>query len=64
MPATLKEFESVFPQLVKDVEAHCEKYKLPDQALTWFSKVMTIPPLAICVDHRPVNFLLTDAQSP
>ncbi|KAF1822666.1 ERG20 farnesyl diphosphate synthase [Dissoconium aciculare CBS 342.82] len=38
MPATLKEFESVFPQLVKDVEAHCEKYKLPDQALTWFSK--------------------------
>jgi farnesyl diphosphate synthase len=39
MPATLKEFESVFPQLVKDVEAHCEKYKLPDQALKWFNKV-------------------------
>jgi len=38
MPATLKQFESVWPQLVKDVEAHCEKYKLPEQALTWFNK--------------------------
>jgi farnesyl diphosphate synthase len=39
MPATLKQFESVWPQLVKDVEAHCQKYKLPEQALTWFNKV-------------------------
>jgi farnesyl diphosphate synthase len=39
MPATLKQFESVWPQLVKDIEAHCEKYKLPEQALTWFNKV-------------------------
>jgi len=38
MPATLKQFESVWPQLVKDVEAHCQKYKLPEQALTWFNK--------------------------
>jgi len=38
MPATLKQFESVWPQLVKDIEAHCEKYKLPEQALTWFNK--------------------------
>lgn len=39
MPATLKEFETVFPQLVKDVEEHSLKYKLPEQALEWYKKV-------------------------
>ncbi|KAK3047833.1 Farnesyl pyrophosphate synthetase [Extremus antarcticus] len=38
MPASLKDFETVFPTLVKDIKEHCEKYKLPDQALTWFEK--------------------------
>ncbi|GAB7351106.1 hypothetical protein MBLNU459_g1571t1 [Dothideomycetes sp. NU459] len=36
MPTTLKEFESVFPQLVEDVSEHCRKYKLPDNILQWF----------------------------
>jgi len=39
MPATLKEFETVFPRLVEDLKQHCAKYKLPEQALTWFEKV-------------------------
>ena len=39
MPTTLKEFETVFPTLVKDLKEHCQKYKLPDQALDWFEKV-------------------------
>lgn len=39
MPATLKEFESVFPKLVEDLKQECIKYKLPEQALTWFEKV-------------------------
>lgn len=39
MPATLKEFEGVFPKLVEDLKAECQKYKLPEQALTWFEKV-------------------------
>ncbi|KAF2208607.1 hypothetical protein CERZMDRAFT_49045 [Cercospora zeae-maydis SCOH1-5] len=38
MPATLKEFEGVFPKLVEDLKAECQKYKLPEQALTWFEK--------------------------
>ena len=39
MPTTLKEFETVFPTLVKDLKEHCEKYKLPGQALNWFEQV-------------------------
>ncbi|KAI5365267.1 Putative polyprenyl synthetase, isoprenoid synthase domain superfamily [Septoria linicola] len=38
MPATLKEFESVFPKLVEDLKEECQQYKLPEQALTWFEK--------------------------
>lgn len=38
MPTTLKEFETVFPTLVKDLKEHCEKYKLPGQALNWFEQ--------------------------
>ena len=41
MPATLKEFETVFPRLVEDLKEHCRTYKLPDQALNWFDKVHT-----------------------
>ena len=41
MPATLKEFETVFPTLVKDIREHSQKYKLPEQALSWFEKVFT-----------------------
>ncbi|KAL1302978.1 hypothetical protein AAFC00_003295 [Neodothiora populina] len=36
MPTTLKEFESVWPQLVEDLKAECGQHKLPDQALNWF----------------------------
>lgn len=45
MPTTLKEFESVFPQLVEDVSEHCRKYRLPDNILQWFQHVCayTIP---------------------
>lgn len=39
MPATLKDFETVFPRLVDDLKEHCKKYNLPDQALNWFEKV-------------------------
>ncbi|KJX92137.1 farnesyl pyrophosphate synthetase like protein [Zymoseptoria brevis] len=38
MPATLEEFESVFPKLVEDLKEHCQKYKLPEQALKWFEE--------------------------
>ncbi|KAK4544204.1 hypothetical protein LTR36_004414 [Oleoguttula mirabilis] len=41
MPASLKDFESVFPRLVDDLKAHCQKYKLPEQALNWFEKSLT-----------------------
>lgn len=39
MPATLKEFETIFPTLVADLKEHCQKYKLPEQALKWFEQV-------------------------
>ena len=39
MPTTLKEFEAVFPTLVQDMKEHCQSYKLPEQALTWFEQV-------------------------
>ena len=39
MPTTLKEFETVFPTLVEDLKEHCKKYKLPEQALSWFEQV-------------------------
>ena len=53
MPTTLKEFETVFPTLVEDMKEHCKKYKLPDQALTWFEKVRhyTIPRSSSSTDH-------------
>lgn len=38
MPTTLKEFESVFPQLVEDLTEHCRHYNLPKNALDWYRK--------------------------
>ena len=38
-PTTLKEFESVFPQLVEDLSTHCKGYGLPEDALKWFQEV-------------------------
>ncbi|KAL8677008.1 MAG: hypothetical protein Q9186_006519 [Xanthomendoza sp. 1 TL-2023] len=37
-PVTLKEFESVFPQLVDDLSKHCKQYGLPEDALKWFQE--------------------------
>lgn len=39
MPTTLKEFESVWPRIVADLQDHCRQYKLPQQSLDWFTKV-------------------------
>lgn len=44
MPTTLKEFETVFPKLVEDLKEHCQKYKLPEQALKWFEQVYYLLP--------------------
>ncbi|KAH8805900.1 farnesyl diphosphate synthase [Xylogone sp. PMI_703] len=33
---TLKEFESVFPQLVEDLLAHSKSYNLPEQFVEWY----------------------------
>ncbi|KAF2626510.1 hypothetical protein BU25DRAFT_491880 [Macroventuria anomochaeta] len=38
MPTTLKEFESVWPRIVADLQDHCKGYKLPQQSLDWFTK--------------------------
>ena len=37
---TLKEFESVWPRIVGDLENHCKQYKLPKQSLDWFVQVL------------------------
>lgn len=39
MPTTLKEFESVWPRIVADLQEHAKQYKLPQQSLDWFTKV-------------------------
>jgi len=39
MPTTLKQFETVFPQLVEDILNHCKKYNLPENALKWIEKM-------------------------
>ncbi|KAF1928179.1 uncharacterized protein M421DRAFT_63153 [Didymella exigua CBS 183.55] len=38
MPTTLKEFESVWPRIVADLQDHCKGYNLPKQSLDWFTK--------------------------
>ncbi|KAL8790910.1 MAG: hypothetical protein Q9213_000335 [Squamulea squamosa] len=35
-PVSLKDFESVFPQLVNDLSQHCKQYGLPEDALKWY----------------------------
>lgn len=39
MPTTLKDFESVWPRIVADLESHAKSYKLPQQPLDWFVQV-------------------------
>lgn len=34
----MKEFESVWPRIVSDLEEHCKQYKLPKQSLDWFTE--------------------------
>ena len=59
MPTTLKEFEAVFPKLVDDLKAHCQKYNSPEQALKWCEEVGYSPPPPFNPESvRP----LTDAQ--
>lgn len=41
---TLKEFESVWPRIVADLEGHCKQYQLPQQSLDWFVKVYAFNP--------------------
>ncbi|KAH0547785.1 hypothetical protein FGG08_000042 [Glutinoglossum americanum] len=36
MPTTLKEFESVFPQLVDDLVGHAKAYGVPENGLNWY----------------------------
>lgn len=38
-PISLKEFESVFPQLVEDLSQHSKQYGLPEDALKWYQDV-------------------------
>jgi farnesyl diphosphate synthase len=39
MPTTLKEFESVFPQLVDDLIGHAKAYGVPENGLNWYRQV-------------------------
>ncbi|CAA9962829.1 hypothetical protein CFE70_006255 [Pyrenophora teres f. teres 0-1] len=38
MATTLKDFESVWPRIVADLQDHCKGYKLPQNCLDWFTK--------------------------
>ncbi len=38
-PVSLKEFETVFPQLVDDLAQHCKQYAPPEDALKWYKDV-------------------------
>lgn len=35
----LKDFETVFPKLVKDLEANVKQYNIPEEALKWYIDV-------------------------
>lgn len=35
----LKDFETVFPKLVKDLEENARQYNLPEEALKWYTDV-------------------------
>ena len=39
----LKDFEAVFPKLVQDLEENAKQYKIPEEALKWYSNVRSQP---------------------
>jgi len=47
---TLKEFEGVFPQLVKDLLEHARLNGLPEEMVNWYEKVCT------WTDHKIILF--------
>ena len=40
----LKDFEAVFPKLVKDLEDNAKQYNIPEDALKWYSNVSSLNP--------------------
>ena len=38
----LKDFEAVFPKLVKDLEDNAKQYNIPEDALKWYSNVSSL----------------------
>ena len=40
----LKDFEAVFPKLVKDLEDNAKQYNIPEDALKWYSNVYSLDP--------------------
>lgn len=40
----LQDFEAVFPKLVKDLEDNAKQYKIPEEALKWYSNVRSQTP--------------------
>ena len=46
MPSSnkLKDFEAVFPKLVKDLEDNVIQYNIPEDALKWYSNVCSYTP--------------------
>lgn len=40
----LKDFEAVFPKLVKDLEDNAKQYNIPEDALKWYSNVSSLDP--------------------
>ena len=38
----LKDFEAVFPKLVKDLEDNAKQYNIPEDALKWYSNVFSL----------------------
>ena len=54
----LKEFETVFPRLVKDLEENAKQYKIPEEALKWYSDVCSwlLPFKSISKSFSPSNW--------
>lgn len=40
----LKDFEAVFPKLLKDLEENAKQYNIPEEALRWYSDVRSKSP--------------------
>ena len=47
----LKDFEAVFPKLVKDLEDNANQYNIPEDALKWYSNVCSFAPLLLLNPH-------------